>query len=277
MILKISLPIPIILLVLWFCFNYITEIYVIKHSTGKYFDIFISLVIMGVSIFFLLFEIHISYKYYISLRIIPIVFSLFWSFCFYLNSFKLSKLQFIWQADISHIILIGPIVATIFVYLVFIVILNTHNKLYRIRNFNNYFPYSKYIIKVSTTLFIVGFLIFVYEIKTYGIVPLLASNISEARTEYALPIFHVMSDVFVHIGFYTSAYFLFNKRYKMAGISIVVSTYFYFLLSFSRSGLISITIYLIFLQIILGNITIRKIIQSCMPFISYIVYILIPR
>lgn len=160
---------------------------------------------------------------------------LFWSFAFYVNSFKLLELQIKWDSiGLAYMIYLLPIVA----FLSTLLFSNGHNKIpLKDRQ-------KTVLTNVIFVLFAISYLLLIYEISITGIIPIIMDNIGEARLEYGLPGIHVVSEAFLKLAFYFSVYLLVivkNKSYKNK--SIIVLTILYFVITFSRSGLMQIGLF----------------------------------
>ncbi|MGI8464314.1 O-antigen polymerase [Pectobacterium punjabense] len=158
----------------------------------------------------------------------------FWSLALYANSYKMLRLQIEWPDNvIVYSLYIVPILAFLSTSLF------SNSKEERgILGVN-----ADKLNSISLLLFFIAILIAIYEMKVTGIVPILMGNISESRLEYSLPFLHVVSEAFLKLSFFLSMFVLLFHNYKKSAFFIISGTIMYFLITFSRSGLMEIGVF----------------------------------
>ncbi|OEF47203.1 oligosaccharide repeat unit polymerase [Vibrio splendidus] len=165
----------------------------------------------------------------------------FWSFAFYINSYKLLNLQIGWPTqELAFLLYIIPILS-------FVPTIIFPSKINRVEMSINVYKVRL----INFFIFLVAIGIAIYEMASTGIVPILMSNISESRLEYGLPFLHVVSEGFLKLSFYMSVYLYIVRNDKVKiNKAIIIMTIAYFLITFSRSGLMQVGIFFIIINAI---------------------------
>jgi oligosaccharide repeat unit polymerase len=166
----------------------------------------------------------------------------FWSIAFYVNSYKILGMQIQWPSiEMAYAAYLTPILAFLAT-----IIFSNKRKSKDIKRVN-----CKGLNVVATLSIIVAVSIAIYEMSVTGIVPILMDNINQSRLEYSLPFIHVVSETFFKLSFYMATYLIVISKYRIKFNSLIAFTsLLYFIITFSRSGLMQLGLFLIFIILI---------------------------
>jgi len=103
--------------------------------------------------------------------------------------------------------------------------------------------------RLSKWFIFIAYAILIYEFNSTGIIPFLSQNINEDRVSYSLPFIHVLSEAFLKLGCFALIHCQFVEKKRGTTVLITLSL-LYFLIVMSRSGLIEVFLYALFLYMI---------------------------
>ena len=194
-----------------------------------------------ISLNILLFCIYLSMFKRINFSLAPaFVFMVFWTLALYFNRFQYSSLQYTWKESTQLYIFSIPLCVFFISYIFF-------HKVKIRSEYNVYLGRNRFL--VFSILFIgIGYITLIYQFSKVGIIPIIASNINEGRIDYSLPMLNVVSEAFLKLGAIISG-FLFYAGFRKISIILIAISFLYFLLIFSRSGILELILYYLYLYL----------------------------
>lgn len=159
----------------------------------------------------------------------------FWSVAFYFNSFKILNLQRLWvDNSLAFIVYFLPILS----------FLPTALIKSRLKELNFLDLNAVKLYKMTCLLFSFSAIVLIGEMAITGIVPIASADMSQSRLEYSLPFVHVMGESFLRLSFYLSVYMIaVHKVRDRLLYLILVGVLLYFIVIFSRSGLMQLGLF----------------------------------
>lgn len=190
---------------------------------------------------------------YIKNSLKPILFLIpLWFFVFIINRLKLSNLQFTWSDEAFFFILLSVPIACICSTILFLIS-------------NSKISFTVTLIEIKSKkvdlllyfLISVAFILLFYEFSVGGFIPILTNNINESRVSFGLDFYHIISEAFIKLSATISIFLLIkygNKKYYF----LTGMVFFYFILTFSRSGIIELLFYSSIVYITVKKLTVMQ-------------------